>query len=273
MESVEFLRYGFMQRALLAGCSIALLCSSLGVFLVLRRFSLIGDGLAHATFGSVAVALLLQVSPIYFSIPIVMVCSLGILRLTEKFRLYGDAAIGVVSSLGIALGVIISSLAGGFNVDLFSYLFGSILSVGMTEVVACAVLSGVVLSTLTFYYHDLLSVTFDEESAMASGINAHRINVLFVLLTAVTVVLTMKVVGILLISALLILPAVTALQLSRSFRSMMVIAAFAAVASVFSGIVFSFYADLPTGATIVIVNFIFFSISLVYRRIRRRSDF
>jgi zinc transport system permease protein len=267
MEIAEFLKYGFVQRALLAGCFIALLCSSLGVFLVLRRFSLIGDGLAHATFGSVAISLLFQMSPIYFSIPIVMVCSLGILRLTEKFRLYGDAAIGVVSSLGIALGIIISSLAGGFNVDLFSYLFGSILSIGTAEVVTSAVLSVVVLLTLSFYYHDLLAITFDEEAAKASGINTGRINSLFVLLTAVTVVLSMKVVGIMLISALLILPAVTALQLSKSFRSTMVIAALSAVTSVISGIVISFYADLPTGATIVIVNFSFFIFSILYRQV------
>ena len=271
MEIISFLEYGFVQRALLAGCFIALLCSSLGVFLVLRRFSLIGDGLAHATFGSVALALLLRMSPIYVSIPIVMVCALGILRLTERFRVYGDAAIGVVSSLGIAMGVIISSLAGGFNVDLFSYLFGSILSIGMSEVVISAVLSVVVLFTLFFFYHDLLAITFDEESAKATGVNAGRINSLFVILTAVTVVLSMKVVGIMLISALLILPAVTALQLSRSFRSTIAIAALAAVTSVVSGIFISFYADLPTGATIVMVNFIFFLLGLLYRRVTKTS--
>jgi zinc transport system permease protein len=271
MEIVEFLKYGFVQRALLAGCFIALLCSNLGVFLVLRRFSLIGDGLAHATFGSVAIALLLRMSPIYVSIPIVMVCALGILRLTERFRVYGDAAIGVVSSLGIAVGVLISSIAGGFNVDLFSYLFGSILSIGVSEVVISAVLSVVVLFVLSFFYHDLLSITFDEETAKASGVNAGRINSLFVLLTAVTVVLSMKVVGIMLISALLILPAVTALQLSKSFRSTMVIASLSAVTSVISGIVISFYADLPTGATIVMANFSFFILGLLYRWVTRPS--
>ncbi len=267
MEIAQFLQYGFVQRALLAGCFIALLCSCLGVFLVLRRFSLIGDGLAHATFGSVAIALLLRMSPVYVSIPIVMVCALGILRLTQKFRLYGDAAIGVVSSLGIAAGVIISSAAGGFNVDLFSYLFGSILSIGLSEVILSIGLSVLVLLALRYLYQDLLAITFDEEAAKASGVPVGRINALFVLLTAVTVVLSMKVVGIMLISALLILPAVTALQMSRSFRSTIALASVAAVASVIAGILISFYVDLPTGATIVLVNFAFFMLALFFRRV------
>lgn len=267
MDLLEFLKYGFVQRALIAGSFIALLCSTLGVFLVLRRFSLIGDGLAHATFGSVAVALLLRVSPLYVSIPLVMVCALGILRLTVTYRLYGDAAIGVVSSLGIAAGVIIASLAGGFNVDLFSYLFGSILSISLTEVVLSIALSVAVLFVLFFFYHDLLSLTFDEEISKVSGVKADRINTLFVLLTALTVVLSMKVVGIMLISALLILPGVTALQVSRSFRSTIAVASGVSVVSVVLGILVSFYLDLPTGATIVVVNFLFFSLGLFYKKV------
>jgi len=266
MDIGEFLKYGFVQRALIAGSFIALLCSTLGVFLVLRRLSLIGDGLAHATFGSVAVAMLLRMSPLYVSIPIVMVCAVGILRLTERFRVYGDAAIGVVSSLGIAAGVMISSVAGGFNVDLFSYLFGSILSISMTEVILSVGLSAAVLFILTFFYQDLLSITFDEEASKVSGIRTKEINTLFVLVTALTVVLSMKVVGIMLISALLILPAVTALQVSKSFRSTIAVAALVSVVSVISGIWVSFCFDLPTGATIVIVNFVLFAMGLFYKR-------
>lgn len=266
MDITEFLKYGFVQRALIAGSFIALLCSTLGVFLVLRRLSLIGDGLAHATFGSVAVAMLFKMSPLYVSIPIVMICAVGILRLTEKFRVYGDAAIGVVSSLGIAAGVMISSVAGGFNVDLFSYLFGSILSISLTEVYISVGLSAVVLFVLSFFYHDLLSITFDEEASKVSGVKTEWMNTLFVLLTALTVVLSMKVVGIMLISALLILPAVTALQVSKSFRSTIAIAALVSVVSVISGTLISFSLDLPTGASIVIVNFVLFSMGLLYKR-------
>ncbi|HYA13037.1 MAG TPA: metal ABC transporter permease [Syntrophales bacterium] len=266
MELTEFLRYGFIQRALIAGLFIGILCSTLGVFLVLRRFSLIGDGLAHATFGSVALALLLKMSPLYVSIPLVMACSIGILKLTERARLYGDAAIGVVSSLGVAAGVMLSSIAGGFNVDLFSYLFGSILSISNAEVVISIVLSILVITVIIFYYNELLSITFDEDSAKVSGINTKFINSIFVLLTAVTVVLSMKVVGIMLISALLIFPAVTALQIARSFKAVMVTASLSAVTSVVLGIVLSFFLDLPTGATVVLINFVLFISSLAYKR-------
>jgi len=266
MELNDFLQYGFIQRALIAGSLIGILCSTLGVFLVLRRFSLIGDGLAHATFGSVALALLLKMSPLYVSIPLVMICSLGIQKLTERARLYGDAAIGVVSSLGIAGGVMLASIAGGFNVDLFSYLFGSILSISKAEVIISIVLSIMVILTIIFYYNELLAITFDEDSAKASGINTKYINTLFVLLTAVTVVLSMKVVGIMLISALIIFPAVTALQIARSFKAVMFAASLTAIISVVSGIILSFFLDLPTGATIVIINFIFFISCLGYKR-------
>ena len=265
MEWFEFIQFGFIQRALIAGSFIAILCAILGVFLVLRRLSLIGDGLSHATFGSVALALVLNMAPLYLAVPIVMVCALGILRLTERVRLYGDAAIGVVSAAGVAIGVLLASLAGGFNIDLFSYLFGSILSISTGEVVISIVLALMVILAMSFFYNELLAITFDEDSARASGINTRLINKIFVLLTAVTVVLSMKVVGIMLISALLILPAVTALQIARSFRITMLLASIAALLSVFIGITLSFYLDLQTGAVIVLVNIVFFLCALIYK--------
>ncbi|MDD5168082.1 MAG: metal ABC transporter permease [Syntrophales bacterium] len=265
MEWFEFLQFGFIQRALIAGSFIAILCAILGVFLVLRRLSLIGDGLAHATFGSVALSLVLNMSPLILAVPVVMVCALGILRLTERVRLYGDAAIGIVSAAGIALGVLLASLAGGFNVDLFSYLFGSILSIGSAEVVTSILLAFIVTLLICFFYNEMLAITFDEGLAQASGINVRLINTVFVLLTAITVVLSMKVVGIMLISALLILPAVTALQIARSFRATMIVASVTSLFSVIFGIVFSFSWDLPTGAVIVMLNIIFFLMALLYK--------
>ena len=155
MEIVEYLQYGFIQRALLCGSFIALLCSTLGVLLVLRRFSLLGDGLAHVTFGSVALGLALRVYPLYVSLPVVMLSSVGILRLAQKARLYGDAAIGIVSSFGIAAGVILASAAGGFNVDLFSYLFGNILAIGPEEVTLSVILSLAVLVTVVLFFQEI----------------------------------------------------------------------------------------------------------------------
>ncbi|PKN60295.1 MAG: ABC transporter [Deltaproteobacteria bacterium HGW-Deltaproteobacteria-11] len=258
MDVLDYLQYGFIQRALIVGCFVGLLCSCLGVLLVLRRLSLIGDGLAHVTFGSVAIGMVFNIYPLYVSIPVVMLSSLGILRLTEKARIYGDAAIGVVSSIGIAGGVILASVAGGFNVDLFSYLFGNILAVSDTEVVISIVLSLLVLLMIYLYYHELFSITFDEEFARASGVRTGKINAMLVLLTAVTVVLAMNVVGILLVSALLILPAVTALQLARGFAHAILIAALTGVCAVVGGVFGSLMLNLPTGATIVMVNLLFF---------------
>jgi zinc transport system permease protein len=262
MNILEYLQYGFIQRALIVGCFVGLLCSCLGVLLVLRRFSLIGDGLAHVTFGSVAIGMVFGIYPLYVSIPVVMLSSLGILRLTEKARIYGDAAIGVVSSLGIAGGIILASIAGGFNVDLFSYLFGNILAVSDTEVIISVILSLFVLLMIYLHYLELFSATFDEEFARTSGVRTEKINAVLVLLTAMTVVLAMNVVGILLVSALLILPAVTALQLARGFAQAMLISALVGVCSVLMGIFSSLMLNLPTGASIVMINLLFFLAAL-----------
>ena len=271
MELLEYLQYGFIQRALLCGAFIALLCSTLGVILVLRRFSLIGDGLAHVTFGSVALGLLFRIYPLYISIPVVMLSSLGILKLTQRARLYGDAAIGIVSSFGIAGGVILASVAGGFNVDLFSYLFGNILAIGPEELYISIALSVVVLAVIFLYFNEIFSMTFDEELARVSGIRTDRLNTTLALLTAITVVLTMSVVGIMLVSALLILPAVTALQLARGFRGAMLIAACVSFIAVTGGIFISLILNLPTGATIVMTGILIFLAALGLRILRQRQ--
>ena len=266
MEIFQLFQYAFIIRALIAGSFVALLCSVLGVLLVLRRLSLIGDGLAHVTFGSVAIGLLLKVEPIYISMPVVALSSLAILKLTEKARLYGDAAIGIVSAVGVSGGVMLAGIGSGFNVDLFSYLFGNILSVTVTEVAVSVGLSIIVLLVIGSRYSQILSLSFDEEFARTSGINARRINSLLAVLTAVTVVLTMKLVGIMLTSALLIIPAVTAFQAAKSFRGTMVAAAILAVLSVWAGIVISFLLNVPTGATIVLLNFAFFLVLYAVKR-------
>ena len=266
----EILQYGFIQRAFVAGAFVAILCSTLGVFLVLRRLSLIGDGLAHATFGGVAIGLFFNITPLYAALPVVMLGSLGILKLTQRTRVYGDAAIGIIAALGIAGGVLLASLSQGFNVDLFSYLFGNILAISREEVVFSIILSVVVILMIVFSYYDLLSVTFDEEFAHVSGIDTKKINAILVLLTSLAVVLSMKVVGILLVSSLLILPAVTALQLAKGFRTTIVVAATSALLSVIAGITISLLANLPAGATIVMFNLLLFLIALVYKKTAKK---
>lgn len=266
MDIFDFIHHGFIQRALVAGFFIALLCSTLGVFLVLRNLSLIGDGLSHVTFGGVAIGILLKSTPFFVAIPIVMASAIGIMKLKEKTRLLSDAAIGIVSSLGIATGIFFSSVAGGFNIDLFSYLFGNILAINWTEVFVSIFLSICLIVLIGLFYHELLFVTFDEDSARVSGVNVKMINTMLYLMTALTVVLAMKAVGILLVTALIILPPVTALQFSRGFKGTIFISSVVGVLSVISGIVLSFFMDFPPGATIVLINFLFFVISLIYKK-------
>ena len=260
MEIGDILNYEFIQRAILAGMLIAAISSILGVFLVLRRFSLIGDGLAHVTFGSVAVVMLIGVSPIYITLaalPLVMLSSLAILKLTRSKLIQGDAAIGIVSSIGIATGIILVSLSNGYNVDLFSYLFGNILTVTQTELILSLIVFIIVAAAVIIFYDDLLAVTFDEELARTMGVKTNRINLILFILTAVAAVLAMKVAGIMLVSAMLILPPLIALQLSLNFKMTIIAAVFFSILSVICGIITAFWLNLPAGGTIVIINIVF----------------
>ena len=272
---IDMFSYGFMQRALLAGSLIGVLCAVLGVFLVLRRLSLIGDGLAHITFGSVALALFAGLQGavmLLVSLPVVVLASLGILKLAHQARLGGDAAIGIVSSLGVALGVMLAVLGRGYGVDLFSYLFGSILAISRTEVLVAAGLFVTVLVLLWIYYHDLTALSFSEELAAVSGVKIRFLNGLLAVLTAVTVVLAMNLVGVMLISALLILPASAALQVARGFRMTMILSVSFSLLSVISGIVLSFLFNLPSGATIILLAFSLFGLACLCRRFPRSSQ-
>jgi zinc transport system permease protein len=266
MTILDFLNYSFIQRAYLAGSFIAALCAMLGLFLVLRKLSLIGDGLSHVSFGAIALGLFLGFYPFYVAMPLVLIASYFILKLTEKARMYGDAAIGVVSSFGIAAGVILASLSKGFNVDLFSYLFGNILAISKQEVYLSLGLSLAVLTVILLLYNDLFSATFDGEYARITGIKTERINLIITFLTAISVVLAIKVVGIMLVSALLILPAVTALQIANGFKGAMLLSIIVAVLSVLVGITASFFLDLPAGATVVMLNIIFFIFTLAFKK-------
>jgi len=268
---MEIFVYGFVQRAMLAGSLISVLCSVLGVFLVLRRMSLIGDGLAHVTFGSAAMALAMKLysaSSLLISIPVVLLSSLGILKLMEKGRLSGDAAIGIVSAAGIAAGIILASIGGGYNVDLLSYLFGNILSITFEEVCIAVVLFVVVMVMLLLFYNDLVAVTLSEELAKVSGVPTRLISSVLVCLTALSVVLAMKLVGIMLITALLVIPAASALQVARSFKICVLLAGLQGVVSVLAGIVISFQFNLPTSASVVVLNLVLFMVACLVRRLR-----
>lgn len=262
----EFLSYGFVQRGLAAGSLVAASCALLGVFLVLKRLSLIGDGMSHVCLTGVAVALLTSTNPVYMSVPVVVISSLGIMKITQKFKIYGDAAIGIVSAAGLSVGLLITALAGGFNTDLLGYLFGSILTVSKDEAVLCGILLAAVLAGLFFFYRDLTSACFDEPFARTRGVPVRAVNAALVVITSVAVVLAFKVVGIFLISALLIIPPVSALLVSRTFKQVLWLAGCFGVASVWAGVYLSFLFNIPSGATIILVNLLFLAGAYIYSK-------
>lgn len=264
----ESLQYTFMQRAIIVGILIGICSAMLGVFLVLKKFSMIGDGLAHVSFATIAIALTLNASPLYVSIPVVIVASLFILRLNERTKLHGDAAIGLVSSFSVALGVLIVSVSEGFNVDLFSFLFGSILLISEMDVYLSFGLAILIVSAVIFFYHDLFSFTHDEAFAKVMGINTNRMNTLIAILTSITIVLGIRVVGTMLISSMIIFPTVTALQIAKSFKWTMILSAIISVLSVILGVIGSYVFNLPSGASIVMVNAFFFAIAFVMKQWR-----
>jgi zinc transport system permease protein len=273
METIDLIReamsLSFMQRAMIVGTAIALSSALLGIFLVLKKYSMIGDGLAHVSFATVAIALLLGASPLLVSIPIVTVASIFIMQLNEKAGIHGDAAIGLVSSFSVALGVLISSVAGGFNVDLFSYLFGSILAIKEMDMYLSIVLAGFIISLIILFYHDLFAVTHDEAFASVIGIGTKRMNYLIATLTSITIVLGIRVVGTMLISSMIVFPTVTALQISRSFKSTIIISAMVSIVAVTTGVLGSYVFNFPSGASIVMVNAFLFLLFLGMKRFIR----
>jgi ABC-type Mn2+/Zn2+ transport system permease subunit len=269
-QITEALQYDFILKALLVGSLISICCSFLGVFLVLKKLSLIGDGLAHVSFATIAIALFLSMSPLLVSIPLVILASFLILKINEKAQVHGDAAIGLVSSLAVAIGVLISSLGKGFNVDLFSYLFGSILVIGDLDVWFSIILSIVVILTILVFFNKLFAITYDEEFSRVIGINTKALNYLLSILTSITIVLGIRVVGTLLISSLIIFPTVTALQVSKGFKATILISSIVSVSCVLIGVLASFVLNFPAGATIVLLNAVCFATFFSFRKIQHR---
>lgn len=262
---INFFHYSFLINALIAGLLLAVLAGLLGVFLVLRKLSLIGDGLSHVSFGAVALGLLLGVYPYYISLPLTVLASFLIFRLMSKAKIYGDTAIGIVSAAGVSLGVIIASLAGGFNVDLFSYLFGSLLAVSTQEIYFLLLLTIITVFFISYNYQALFALSFDELSAQTMGVKTKRLNQILLILLALTVAAAVKAVGVMLVSALLILPAASALQTSSSFKSTLVRSVIFASVGVILGLVASILFNLPTGASIVVAGLSLFSVAYLLR--------
>ena len=263
-----FFLYGFLQRAFLAGIFIAIACALLGIFLILRRDAMIGHGLAHVTFAGVALGLFLNVMPLAVALFIAVGASLIIMKLKVKAGLHGDTAIAIFSSVGFALGILLSTLSHSFNVDLFSYLFGEILAIETSEVLFSIILAFVVVLLVVSNYHKFMYMTFDRESAKVSGIKVDRLDTLLTVLTAITVVLGMKVVGILLVSALVVIPAAAGLQVASSFKQAIVLSTCISISSVVLGLFLAFLLDFPASGSIVLLSFLAFGLLFLFGRIR-----
>jgi zinc transport system permease protein len=261
---LEIFQYGFMQRALVAGLMIAVICSAIGTFIVLKRLSMIGDGLAHIALGGIALGLFLNVYPVVSALIFSVLSALGINSL-KRARIYGDLTIAIFFSAGLAVAVVILSISNGFNVDLFSYLFGSILTVNDTDLQIIFGLGILVLGAVFIFYKELFYTTFDETSARAGGIPVEKLNTLLIVLTSVTVVVSLKIVGVLLVSSLLVVPVATSLQVSRSFRGTILTSMVFAVFSVVSGLIISFYFNLAAGGAIVLTSVVIFLIVMIYK--------
>ena len=264
---IEMFSHPFMIRALLVGLMISVCAALVGVSLVLRKNSMIGDGLSHTAFSAFALATVLGLTPLYFALPIVVIASFFVLRLSQNRKLHGDAAIAVLSASSLAIGTLAISLSKGVNIDLNSYLFGSILAVGWLDVVLSIILTLLIIALYVFTYHRIFAITFDEEFAKSVGIKTGVYDAIFAAICSVVVVLGMRLLGALLISSLIIFPTLSAMRLKRSFRGIVWLSALISVIAFIVGLVLSYLLATPTGATVVIVNLIVFVISVLLQKI------
>ncbi len=281
----EYLQYKFIRRALAVGALVSLCASLLGVTLVLKRYSMIGDGLSHVGFGALTIAMSLGFvtaeslpeflptglrggiaalcggiaeNPLPFTLVVVVLCAFLLLRVSERSRMRGDSAIALISTSALATGVIVTSMTSGMNVDVYNYMFGSILAMSASDVWLSAILSVVVLTLFVLFYPRIFAVTFDEPFARATGVKAGGYNLLIALLTALTVVVGMRMMGTLLISSLIIFPALSSMRVFSRFRSVTLCAAIISVTCFLVGMMLSCVFSLPTGAGIVAVNLVVF---------------
>jgi zinc transport system permease protein len=250
----EMFSYTFIVRAFIVGTLVSLCAALLGVSLVLKRYSMIGDGLSHVGFGSLALATALNLAPLAVSIPVIIAAAFLLLRLSENSKIKGDAAIALICTSSLAIGVVIISMTTGMNTDVCNYLFGSILAMSKTDVHLSIALSVTVLTLFIVFYNKLFAITFDETFAKATGVKTGVYNMLIAFLTAITIVLGMRMMGAMLISSLIIFPALTSMRLFKKFKSVTICSGLLSVACFFAGVIISYVYATPTGASVVMIN-------------------
>ena len=269
MNILTMFSFPFMQRALIAGVLVSLCAALLGVSLVLKRYSMIGDGLSHVSFGALAIAVALGVAPLWFSIPVVILAAFLLLRVADNPRWNSDAAIAAMSASSLAIGILVISRTTGMTTDVDNYMFGSVLAMSKADVALSVALCLAVLVLFILFYHKLFAVTFDESFSRATGLKVERYNTLLAILTALTIVLGMRMMGAMLISSLVIFPALTAMRLFRSFRGVVVCAAVTSVVCFCAGLTLSFAFSTPVGATVVAADLAVFLVSCLIGLLRR----
>lgn len=257
-DLLQMFSYSFMIRAFIVGSLVSLCAALLGLPLVLKKYSMIGDGLSHVGFGALAVAMAMNVAPMKVAIPVVVIAAIILLRVSENGRLKGDAAIALISTGALAIGVIVMTMGGGSNIDIYNYMFGSILALEKSDVIISTVLSIIVIILYIFFYTKLFAVTFDEAFSKATGIRTGLYNTLMAVLTALTIVLGMRLMGSLLISALIIFPVLSSMRIFKSFKSTVISSALVSIVCFCIGLTISFQWSTPPGASVVCVNIVTF---------------
>lgn len=261
----------FMVYALISGILISVCASLLGVSLVLKRYSMIGDGLSHVAFGSLAIAAAMNIAPLKLAIPVVIVSAFLLLRLNEKGKLKGDAVTALISTGALAVGVMAVSLSTGMNIDIYNYMFGSILTLTKSDMILSICLAAVVIPAYIFLYNKIFSVTFDASFAHATGIKTGLYDTVIAVLTALTIVLGMRFMGTLLISSLIVFPPLTSMRLFKSFRSTVISSAIIPVVSFTAGLALSYFRSTPPGASVVCVNILLFVLFSIAGLIKRKT--
>ena len=262
---IEMFQYAFMQRALIVGLCVAICAALVGVSLVLRKNSMIGDGLSHTAFSAFALATVLGLAPLYVALPVVVIASFFVLRLSQSKKVHGDAAIAVLSASSLAIGTFAISVSKGVNIDLNSYLFGSILSASWTDVIMSIVLAVIVVGLYLFAYHRIFAITFDEEFAKSVGVKTGIYDAIFAAICSCTIVLGMRLLGSLLISSLIIFPTLTAMRLAKGvvFASVLI-----SIVAFLVGLALSYMLATPTGATVVLVNLAVFILATILKKLK-----
>lgn len=272
MNSIlEMFSYSFMTKAFIVGILISICASLIGISLVLKRNSMIGDGLSHVGFGAFAIATVLNFAPLEFALPIVIISSFLILRLNENSKIHGDSAIAILSSSSLAIGTFVISITKGVNTDINNYLFGSILSISNSDLILSIILSIIVIILYLLCYNQIFALTFDETFAKSIGVKTEVYNIIFACLCSVVVVLGMRLMGSLLISSLIIFPTISAMQIAKNFKGVVILAVIVSLINFIVGLTLSYFLSTPTGATIVIFNLVTLIIFKIFNLIRRNK--